>query len=387
MTELPREPDLSRGVLLGEGELPPDEVARRADIRIPRWLVIAAAMSWRLLVVGAALYAIVTLMVRIQVIIVPTAGAVLLACTLWPGVRRLRDRGLRPSLAALAMVVSLIGAFALVGVAVTPIAADDIEELDVSVTGGVDVVKSWLTDGPFHLPERRVESFFDGLERQLRSSSGAIASGALGGAILAAEIVVGLILATVLLFFFLKDGDRMWYWLRAFLPESRRGRWHGVAVEVRDVLAAFIRGTTIIALVDAVGIGLGLYLLDVPLVIPLALLTFIGAYIPIVGATVAGFVAVMVALVSNGFLTALAVLGVVIVVQQLESNILQPIVVGRSVQLHPAAILVAVGAGAVLWGVAGALLAVPATAAIATVLGRVRRQAGLEVPVDLVDEP
>jgi predicted PurR-regulated permease PerM len=352
------------------------------DARIPRSLALAAAVSWRLLVIGAAVYVTVELLARLQVIIVPAAVAVLLACALWPGVRRLRERGVRPGIAAATMLFALIGTVAVVLLLLSPRAADEIGELDVNVTGGVDVVKGWTTDGPLHLPEARVEAFFDRLENQIRSGSGTIASGAVGGAMLAAEIVVGILLATVLLFFFLKDGDRMLLWLKGFLPETRKARWHATGIEVRDVLASFIRGTAIIALVDAVGIGLGLFLLGVPLVIPLAVLTFIGGFIPIVGATVAGFVAVMVALVSDGFVKALAVLGVVILVQQLESNFLQPVVVGRYVQLHPAAVLLAVGAGAVLYGVAGALLAVPLTAALSVVLGRHRAQPEVEVVVD-----
>jgi predicted PurR-regulated permease PerM len=348
------------------------EMGTFQDVRVPRSLVLAAAISWRLLVVGAAVYVTVTLLARLQVIIVPAAVALLLACALWPGVRRLRASGLRPAFAAATMLVALLGAVSVVVLVLAPRAADEISELDVNVAGGVDVIKGWLTDGPLSFSEARVESFFDELESQLRAASGTIASGALGGAMLAAEIVVGILLAVVLLFFFLKDGDRMWLWLERLLPESRQQAWHATAVEVRDVLSAFIRGTAIVALVDAIGIGLGLYLLGVPLVVPLAVLTFVGGFVPIVGATVAGFVAVMVALVSDGFVIALLVLGVVILVQQLESNFLQPVVVGRYVQLHPAAVLLAVGAGAVLYGVAGALLAVPVTAALSVVLGRNR---------------
>lgn len=381
MTEPPR-----RSIVVPGGE--ETDVDARAEarsqqeVRIPRSLALAAAVSWRLLVVGAAVYVTVTLFARLQVIIVPAAVALLLACALWPGVRRLREAGLRPALAAAAMLVALLGTLSVVVLALAPRAADEISQLDVNVSGGVDIVKGWLTDGPLSFSERRVESFFDELESQIRAASGTIASGALGGAMLAAEIVVGVVLAIVLLFFFLKDGDRMWLWLERFLPEARQRKWHATAVEVRDVLAAFIRGTAIVALVDAVGIGLGLYLLGVPLVIPLAVLTFVGGFIPIVGATVAGFVAVMVALVSDGFLVALLVLGVVVLVQQLESNFLQPVVVGRHVQLHPAAVLLAVGAGAVLYGVAGALLAVPLTAALSVVLGRHRAHTEVEVVLD-----
>lgn len=382
MSEPPRQPLLLPGAGGDEDAIAQAEARSPHEIRIPRSLAWAAAVSWRLLVVGAAVYVTVTLFARLQVIIVPAAVAVLLACALWPGVRRLRALGIRPSLAAATMLLALVGTFAIVIALLAPRAADEISELDVNVTGGIDVVKGWLTDGPLYFSESRIDRFFDGLESQVRAASGPIASGAVGGALLAIEIVVGIGLAIVLLFFFLKDGDRMWTWLNGFLPEARRTRWHATAVEVRDVLASFIRGTAIIALVDAVGIGLGLYLLGIPLVIPLAVLTFIGGFIPIVGATVAGFVAVMVALVSNGFVKALAVLGVVVLVQQLESNFLQPVVVGRYVQLHPAAVLLAVGVGAVLYGVAGALLAVPLTAALSVVLGRHRAQPEVEVVID-----
>jgi predicted PurR-regulated permease PerM len=381
MTEPPRQSIVVGGGGDADAELRADARSSQ-EVRIPRSLALAAAVSWRLLVVGAAVYVTVTLFARLQVIIVPAAVALLLACALWPGARRLREAGLRPAFAAATMLVALVGTLAVIVLLLAPRAADEISQLDVNVTGGVEVVKGWLTDGPLSFSERRVESFFDELESQIRAASGTIASGAVGGAMLAAEIVVGVLLAVVLLFFFLKDGDRMWLWLERFLPETRQRKWHTTAVEVRDVLAAFIRGTAIVALVDAVGIGLGLYLLGVPLVIPLAMLTFVGGFIPIVGATVAGFVAVMVALVSDGFVIALLVLGLVILVQQLESNFLQPVVVGRYVQLHPAAVLLAVGVGAVLYGVAGALLAVPLTAALSVVLGRHRAQPEVEVILD-----
>lgn len=382
MSEPPRPSILLPGDVAPEDDLARGEPRSTYELRIPRSLVLGAAVSWRLLVIGAAVYVTVTLFARLQVIIVPAAVAVILACALWPGVRRLRDRGVRPSLAAATMLLALLGSLAVVVLLLAPHAADEIGELDVSLSEGMDTLKGWLTDGPLYLSEPRVNSFFDGLEAQLRAASGTIASGAVGGAMLAIEIVVGSLLAAILLFFFLKDGDRMWAWLKRFLPEGRQVRWHATAVEIRDVLASFIRGTAIIAFVDAAGIALGLYLLGVPLVIPLAVLTFIGGFIPIVGATVAGFVAIMVALVSNGFTDALAVLGVVLLVQQLESNFLQPVVVGRYVKLHPAAVLLAVGIGAVLYGVAGALLAVPLTAALSVVLGRHRAQPEVEVVVD-----
>ncbi len=352
----------------------------RGAYRVPRSLTFAAAVSWRLLVVGAAAYVTLAVLVRLQVILVGTAIGILLACALWPAARRLRVAGATPTIAALAVVLASVAILATVGVVLASRAVDEIGELDVNVTGGFEVVETWLISGPLGLPEAEVQRFFDRTETRLRGAGDWVLRGAWGGALVAVEIAAGLILAFVLAFLFLKDGDRMWRWVCGFIPAPRQAEWDQIALDVRDVLAGFVRGTSIVAAVDAVGIGLGLYLLGVPLVLPIAALTFLGGFIPLVGATVAGLVAVMVALVSNGFWTALAVLGVVLLVQQVEGNVVQPFVVGRSVKLHPAVVLLAVGAGAILWGIGGALLAVPATAALATVVERMRRKPQIDLP-------
>ncbi len=349
-------------------------------MHVPRSLELAAAVSWRLLVVGAAVVAAVLLLERLQVVLVGTLVAVLLACALSPGSRRLRARGVPPSLAALAMLIALLGSLAVAGWLVLPPAVEDVRSLDVNADEWIDGVRSWLVQGPLSLSEREVDRLFESAEARARGAFPGFLLGAWNGAQVAVEVVAGIVLSLVLAFFFLKDGDRMWRWICGFLPSHRRAEWTTIGRDVRDVLAGFIRGTAIVSLVDAVGIGIGLYLLGVPLVLPLALLTFVGGFIPIVGATVAGLLAVLVALVAKGPLTALAVLGVVLLVQQLEGNVLQPVIVGRSVRLHPAVIVLAVGAGAVLWGIVGALLAVPITAALATVLAHLRRGSRAPTP-------
>jgi putative heme transporter len=347
----------------------------RDDLNVPTPLARAAAISWRLLAVAAAVIAIALLAARLRVVLVPAAVAVLAACALWPLTRRLRSLGAPNAVAALAPVIGMLGLIVLVVSLLAPRAANEAGDLDVGVSGGVDIVQGWLTDGPLNLSNAQVERFLDQAEREIRSARSRIAGGAVGGALIAMEVLAGIVLTVVLLFFFLKDGDRMWRSVRSLLPPGRRTMWDGIVTDVRDVLAGFIRGTTLVALVDAVGIAVGLLLLGVPLVVPLAVLTFVGGFVPIIGATVAGFVAIMVALVSNGFITALAVLGVVVAVQQLEGNVLQPFVVGRAVNLHPVVVLLAVSVGAVLWGVAGALLAVPIAAALSTVLSALHQEA------------
>lgn len=360
-------------------DVPPVSVSRQ-PIKVPRSLEFAAAVSWRLFIVAAAVIATFLLLGRLQVVFVSTAAAMVLACALWPVAVRLRSIGAPRSVAALVPLLGLLAITVATVSVVSPYAADDVRKLDLDVSEEVDRVEEWLVDGPLGLSEGQVQSFSERAERQLRAFGNRALHGAWDSALFAAEFVAGILLAIVLTFFFLKDGDRMWRWVRGLIPAQRRDEWDAIAVDVRDVLAGFLRGTTIVAAVDAVGIGLGIYLLGVPLAIPIALLTFAGGFIPLVGATIAGFVAVMVALVNNGLLTALAVLGVVLLVQQLEGNVLQPFVVGRSVQLHPAVILVAVGAGAVLWGIGGAVLAVPITAALSTVLSHVRSSHAARAP-------
>lgn len=357
------------------GDLDPSTTIRassRPPHRIPRSLEFAAAVSWRLLIVGAAVIALFLLLTKLQLVFVSTAAAVLIACVLWPVVARLRTVGAPPALAALLPLLAFFGLVAAAIWLLAPHTADDIRNLDVDPSGSADAVKAWLVQGPLGFSESQVQTFFDRAEAQLRSLGNRAARGIWDGAVFAVELVAGIVLTIVLSFLFLKDGDRMWRWARGFVPAARREVWDEIALDVRNVLGAFLRGTTIVAAADAIGIGLGLYLLGVPLVIPIALLTFVGGFVPLIGATVAGLVAVGIAFVSNGFWVALAALGVVLLVQQLEANIVQPIVVGRSVQLHPAVILLAVGAGAVLWGIGGAVLAVPITAAVSTVLGHIR---------------
>jgi predicted PurR-regulated permease PerM len=330
---------------------------------IPRWLRLGAALAWRFLLVAAAVFVVALVVGRLRLVFLPLAVAILGATLLTPPARALKRAGLPHALAA---AVTLLGAIAVVGGLVallTPSMLADFEQLDVNVRGGAEEVTRWATD-TFGLPEETVERWrrqaLEGLEQRAPS----IAGGLLGGAYLVLEVLAGIGITVILLFFFLKDGDRLWESVVRLFPLH-------VQSDVREIgrrswvsLAGFLRGQTIVAAVDAIGIGIGLWLLGVPLVIPLAIVTFVGAYLPIVGAVVAGFAAAMVALVAKGFTTALLVVGVTTLVQQLESNLLQPVVVGRAVRLHPVAVLLAITAGAILWGVPGAFLAVPVAAVL-----------------------
>jgi predicted PurR-regulated permease PerM len=228
-------------------------------------------------------------------------------------------------------------------------------ELGSTLTTGLDRVRDDLVNGPLSLSAAQVDAVRDDLVNMMPST----ASDLLTGAAVALEALAGVLVTTLLLFFLLRDGPVMWGWFLGRLPDNRRDRIDDAARAGWHILARYTRGVVVVAVVDAVGIGLALVLMDVPLVLPLILLTFVGGFIPYLGATLAGAAAVLVALVSNGFTAALIILAAVLAVQTLEGNLLEPLIVGRAARLHPAAVLIAVTAGGLLAGIAGAVIAVP----------------------------
>ncbi len=337
--------------------------------RVPRSLRLAAAIAWRVLVVAAAVALLAVVLARLRVIVVPVAVAILFATFLVPPARWLRARGIPAAIAALAVLLGgllLVGA---VGTGIAAVVADDVDQVDVSVQAGIDRATEWVSGGPLDVSDERLERWKDQAAEQVRSRSETIVGGLFGGAYLALEVLAGLVLGVVTLFFFLKDGDRLWAWLVRLFPAHARPDVQTIGERAWETAGGYIRGVTIIALVDAVFIGLALWLIGVPFVLPLAALVFVGGFFPIIGAFVAGFAAAMVALVSEGFISALLVVGATMLVQQLEGNILQPFIVGSAVRLHPLAVLLAITAGAILWGVAGAFLAVPLVAVVAAAAG------------------
>ena len=255
---------------------------------------------------------------------------------------------------------------------VVPPAAGELDDLDVTISGGVEVVQRWLSDGVLGFSGDQVAAWLEQVERQVRDNAADLARGAVTGATLVAEVLVGLSLAVVLLFFLLKDGEDIWAWLCDLFPARHRTDVHDIGASVWATLGGYLRGVTLVALFDAVFIGLALVIAGVPLVVPLVVLTFLGAYVPIVGALVAGLAAVLVALVAVGPVGAIVVALAVLIVQQVESNVFQPVVVGRSVRVHPVGILLGVTAGAVLAGIVGAIVAMPAVAVCAAVLRYLR---------------
>jgi predicted PurR-regulated permease PerM len=347
-----------------EAEAPPEPPPRRG---VPGSLVTASELGWRFLVVVAAIAVLAYGLWYVRLVALPAFVALLLATVLVPPMQALRRRGLRPGAAtAIVFVGTLLVAIGVLSLIVPPFASE-VGTLSDTITGGAHELGRLIASGPFGLDRGDVQSAIDSLSDRLHASGGEIASGVLSGAVIAGQIAAGILLTLVLLFFYVKDGPRLWAWAVRMFPENARDR-------VDDgrrswwVLGAYVRGQALVATVDAVFIGIGLAILGLPLVLPLAVLIFVAAFVPIVGAFTAGAAAVLIALVSKGAGVALVVLGLNLVVQQVEGNVLYPVIMRRTIELHPVATLLAVGAGGVLAGIIGALVAVPIVAVVATAL-------------------
>jgi predicted PurR-regulated permease PerM len=299
---------------------------------------------------------------RLTLVVVPVLIALVLAAAISPLVSLMRRRGMPSMLATWIALLALVAILAAVVWLVVRAVVDQWDELQTQALDGFDSLQTYVQDLPFQISQEQIDSVRESAAGLLQSS--AVGSGALAGVSQTADFVTGFFIMVVVLFFFLKDGPAMWeFLLRPFEGDAYR-RGHRVGAAAVGTLGNYVRGTAIIAAVDAIGIGVGLAIVGVPLAVPLSVLVFLLAFIPLVGATVAGILAALVALVAVGPIEALIVVGIVIVVNQLEGTFLQPVVMGRTLRLHPLVILVALTAGTVLAGITGAVLAVPIAASI-----------------------
>ncbi|HEX2315455.1 MAG TPA: AI-2E family transporter [Thermomonospora sp.] len=333
---------------------------------VPSGLRVAALTGACLLVLAATVYLVVRVLVALAPLTLAVVAALLMTALVAPVPNALRRVGAPPWLAALTGVLTLLAAVALPLTLVGNRVVGQWPHLSRQLDEGLVRIRELVLDGPLPISERQMNALVAGLTRAARRAAPDLA----GTAEAATQAVAALLISLLLLFFLLKDGAQMARWLLAWAPERHRPVLAEAAREGWRTLVSYIRGSVVIALVDATGIGVGLALIGVPLALPLALLTFVAAFVPIVGATVAGAVAVLVALVGNGVTDALLALAVVIGVQQVEGHLLQPLIMGRALRLHPAVVLVTVTAGTLLGGIAGAVVAVP-TMAIAYRVTRV----------------
>ena len=321
-----------------------------------------AAWAWRLLAIFGALVALLWAARQVEVIVVPVALATMLAALLLPVVDFLDRRG-APRGGAVALV--LLGGIATVGGILTFVVSQFVEgapalvdQVSTSIKGAGD----WLTNGPLHINQQQIDAARKSAVEALKNNQEKLTSGALSTAGTVTEIVTGALLVLFTLIFVLQGGRNIYGYVTKIFPENVRERVRDAGRAGFRSLIGYVRATFLVALVDAVGIGTGLAIMGIPLALPLASLVFLGAFIPLVGAVIAGFLAVIVALIAKGWIFALITLGLIIAVQQLEGHVLQPLVMGRAVSIHPLAVVLAIASGAVLAGIVGALLAVPTVA-------------------------
>ena len=312
-----------------------------------------------LLILTVAVVSVYALM-QIKLLVIPILIALILAAAIGPFVNMLRRRGLRGGLATGIAFIGLLLVLGGVGTVIYYSVRNQWGELAQQAASGLDELERFLLTGPIPLEQEQLDQAREGIVQFATSSQ--VRSGAITGLSMITEFLAGATLMVVILFFFLKDGAKIWNFLLRPFSGEREARLRRVGKRTLEVLGGYVRGTAIVALVDTVAIGAALLILQVPLAIPLAIIVFLGAFVPLVGATVAGILAALVALVANGPVVALIVVAVVIAVNQLEGDLLQPIVMGKSLQLHALVILMALTAGTILAGIIGAVLSVPLAA-------------------------
>jgi predicted PurR-regulated permease PerM len=353
------------------------------DADVPQPLRIAAAWSWRLIVVGVIGWALLRVIGLVSVVIIPLAIALLLSALLGPAVGWLLRLHVHRSFATFLVLIG--GLAAVVGTLTLVVNQfiDGVPQLTENASAGVRQIQEWARTGPLHLSDDQVDQAIDSAQEWVNSNTSQLTSTGIATAATLAEVLTGLVLVLFATFFFLRDGRQIWRFIVRLFPVNARWSLADAGDASWATLGSYVRATVLVAFIDAVGIGLALLILDVPFPFPLAALVFLGAFIPIIGASISGAVAVLVALVDQGWVVALITLGAVILVQQLEGHVLQPLIMGRAVAIHPLAVIIGIACGVVVAGIIGALVAVPIIAVFNTGIRRLSRRRP-EIPPDAV---
>ena len=319
----------------------------------------AAAWAWRLVVLAAAAAVLFWLVQRFVVIVVPLALALILTALFLPAVDWLHRRRVPRSLAVI--LVFLLGLGALGGLLTFVVTRfiEGLPHLVDQITVSIDSLRDWAANGPLELGQQQINNAVDSAIGTLQQRQAEITSGVMSTASALAKFVTGFFITIFMLIVFLHGGRSIYEFVTRIVPAQVRERVRDAGRSGFTTLTGYVQGTFVVALVDGIGIGIGLLVLGIPLALPLASLVFLGAFVPFVGAMVTGFLAVVIAVLAKGWLYGLFTLGLVLAVQQLEGNVLQPLIMGRAVRLHPLAVLVALTAGGVVAGIIGVLLAVP----------------------------
>jgi putative heme transporter len=336
--------------------------------RVPYGVDLAAAWSWRLLVLVAAGYVVARGIAMFSVVVLPVVIALLLTALVAPIVRLFVRVGLPRGLASLLVVIGSIAVVAVLLTFAGQQIAQGASDLSKQVVTGLEQIKDWLKTGPLHASEGQINGFIQSAQDAVTTSNQEIVTRLTEVGTTVTHIVAGFFIILFGTYFFLADGDRIWAWVVRIFPRASRARADSSGRIAWTSLTAFVRATVLVALTDALGVMLVAAILKVPFVFAIGVLVFIGAFIPMIGAFLSGTVAVLVALVDQGPVVALLMLGGVVLVQQIEAHVLQPFLLGRLVSVHPLGVIVSIAMGVLVAGIAGALVAVPFVAAVNAVV-------------------
>jgi predicted PurR-regulated permease PerM len=344
--------------------VPPGGRPEPAGAQVPGWLQRAAGWSWRLLLVGIVIYLAFRLASVLRLVVLPCIAALLLTALLQPLTSRLRRLGLPALAATWCTILLVVLVLAGVGTLAATRATADYPSLVSQVKHTGTELQSWLAGPPFHLRHANITELSNRVVAFLQQHQSEVLGTVVSGGKIFLEILAGLVLMLFVTFFLLKDGDRIWAWLTGFLRPGSQRRAHLAGAAAWQALVYYVRGTAAVAAIHAVVIGFSLWVLGVPLLIPLTILVFLAAFVPLVGILVAGALAVAVTLGTKGWIAALVLVVIFILENQLEGHLLQPLVVGRMVRLHPLAVILVLAVGGVVAGIPGAIVAVPTAAAL-----------------------
>jgi predicted PurR-regulated permease PerM len=342
---------------------------------VPWGMRVAAEAGWRLLVLAGTVWVLMRIISSVQLLVLSFTAAVLITAMLQPAVARLTRHGVPRGLATALTAVLGFVVMGLIGWFVTWQVMENIDDLSDQIQDGIDELQRWLLASPFHVTENQINDIAKNLREAVSDNTDTITSAGLEGVTVLVEALTGILLTVFSTLFLLYDGKKIWQWSLKLVPSAARPGVADAGPRAWRTLTAYVRGTVVVALIDAIFIGLGIYFLDVPMAVPLAVFIFLFSFIPLVGAVVSGALAVVVALVTQGVFTAVMTLVVVLAVQQIEGHILQPFILGRAVRVHPLAVVLAVAAGGMIAGIGGAVVAVPLVAVTNTVVGSLRAYA------------
>ena len=339
-----------------------------ARAQVPYGVDLAAAWAWRFIVIAIAGLAILWLLQFFVVVVLPVTVALLIAALVGPLVTWLMNLGLPRQLAAMLVVLGLIGVIVLMVAFVSNQVLSGMGDLSKQVSDGIDQIRDWLRTGPLNVTDSQISEGLDKAQEQISKLGEDVVGKVAEVGTAVGHVVAGLFIVLFSTYFFLADGAKIWAWLVRLFPRAGRLRADSSGRVAWESLTQFVRATVLVAGTDAIGIMIGAAVLGVPFVGAIGVLVFLGAFVPMIGAFVSGTVAVLVALVAQGPFTALLMLGVVVLVQQLEAHVLQPFLMGRFVSVHPLGVIIAIALGVLVAGIPGALIAVPLAASLNSVV-------------------